>query len=401
MRDSQIRARGEDPLPRKGRSAGDGSAVPHELQVLVVGDGVGGLVLAGLLLNRGIRPVVAGTTAARPRDGGVALPPLSVATLDELLLDVSVRAAGRTLRQWTLHDPDGSVRVRRESSAAASRAGVTLSRSQFRAALREALPTRVVRPATRPVRIDQSGPSVDVEFEDGVSEQFDVVVAADGRCSPAGSAVHERAAGDAGGDRGIEAVRDDDDRPGTVTWTVETDASVGAPTEVAEVWFERSVLTSLPLDAGRAVSVSTLTDTDTGRTPTEVVESLTTAVDCLPAAFPADATARRDAGGCDAWRIGRVAFLGDATRAVAPLPGAATPVAIEDASVLADALDRCVGPDDALSTYAARRQRRVDDLRTRVSEGAHDSPERSLPPALARAVRSRAGLFAGYFDADP
>jgi 2-polyprenyl-6-methoxyphenol hydroxylase-like FAD-dependent oxidoreductase len=400
MRDSQIRARGDDPLPRTGRSTGDDSAVPHELQVLVVGDGVGGLVLAGLLLNRGIRPVVAGTNAARPRDGGVALPPLSIATLDELLLDVSVRAAGPTLRQWTLHDPDGSVRVRRESTAAASRAGVTLSRSQFRAALREALPARVVRPETRPVRIDQSGPSVDVEFEDGVSEQFDVVVAADGRCSPAGLAVHERAADDAEADSGTGAVRDDG-RPGTVTWTVETDASVGAPTEVAEVRFERSVLTSLPLDAGRAVSVSMPADGDTGRTPTEVAESLTTAVECLPATFPGDATVRRDAGGCDAWRVGRVAFLGDATRAVAPLPGAATPVAIEDASVLADALDRCVGPDDALSTYAARRQRRLDDLRTRVSAGANDSLERSPPPALAGAVRSRAGLFAGYFDADP
>lgn len=400
MRDSQTRAGGDDPLSRAGRSAGDHTPAAHELQVLVVGDGVGGLVLAGLLLNRGIRPVVAGANAERPRDGGVALPPHSVAMLDELLLDVSVRAAGRTLRRWTLHDPDGSVRTRRESTAEASRAGVTHSRSQFRAALREALPERVVRPETTPVRIDQSRPSVDVEFEDGVREQFDVVVVTDGRCSSARSAADERTAGDAEADHDTGAVGDDG-RPGTVTWTVETDASVGAPTEVVEIRFERSVLTSLPLDAGRAVSVSTLAADRSGLTPTEVVESLTATVDRLPDTFPSDATVRRDAAGRDAWRTGRVAFLGDATRAVAPLPGAATPMAIEDASVLADALDRCRGPDDALSTYAARRRSRVDDLRTCASAGAHDWPTRSPPPALANAVRSRAGLFAGYFDTAP
>jgi len=407
MRDSRRRPRRDDRPPTGHASAGDG-ATPHELQVLVVGDGVGGLVLAGLLLNRGIRPVVVGGNAERPRPGGAVLPPVSVAMLDELLLDVSVRAAGRTLRRWTLHGPDGRVRAREASAVEADRAGVMLSRSEFRRALLESLPARVVRPETVPARIGQSRPSVEVEFEDGVREQFDLVVAADGRCSSVRSAASERPA--AGGERDrTEADLDSgtspapDDRPETVTWTVETDESVGTPTEVTEVWSGESVLTSLPLESGNVVSLSVPAAHCAGPTPTGVVESLTATVDCLPedaaVRLSTDATARRDAVGGDAWRVRRVAFLGDATHAVAPLPGAATPLAIEEASTLADAIDRCDGPDDALATYAARRRARVDGLRTRVPAVSPDSP--TPPPNLGAAVRARAGLFAGYFDADP
>jgi 2-polyprenyl-6-methoxyphenol hydroxylase-like FAD-dependent oxidoreductase len=384
--------------------------------VLVVGDGVGGLAVAGLLLNRGVRPIVVGTGSERRPAGGVILPPPSVATLDELLLDVSVRAAGRTLRRWTVRDADGCVLASRASTADDSRAGVTLARSRFRQSLVDELPDRTVRPGTTPTRIDQSRSSVEVEFDDGVREQFDVVVAADTSALPDRASVfpdrasalpdsNSRTGTGGGTGAGLGPAGDRDE---TITWAFETDAAIGAPVEVTEIRLEESVVTSLPVRSGAVVTLSASAACDR-RSAAETFASLTARIDCLPATAASDFATRavgrrRDsAPGSETWRTGRVAFIGDATRAVSRLPGVVTPLALEDAAALVDALVRCETPDDALAAYAAGRQTRVRDLRTGGSEedGTRSGSPRTCPAALADAIRARDGLFAGYFDAEP
>lgn len=62
------------------------------------------------------------------------------------------------------------------------------------------------------------------------------------------------------------------------------------------------------------------------------------------------------------WNVGRVVLVGDASHALSPQIASGAGLAIEDAAVLAEELDRTTSVDDALSAFAARRVQRCATL---------------------------------------
>ena len=85
-----------------------------------------------------------------------------------------------------------------------------------------------------------------------------------------------------------------------------------------------------------------------------------------------------------AWTDGRLALLGDACHPMLPFLAQGATMALEDAWVLAEALDRADQPEAGLAAYAARRRPRTDrvqraaagagrlyHLRTGLRQGAH------------------------------
>jgi salicylate hydroxylase len=63
------------------------------------------------------------------------------------------------------------------------------------------------------------------------------------------------------------------------------------------------------------------------------------------------------------WNVGRIGLLGDAAHPILPFLGLGAALAIEDAVVLARALDEVAQLDTALECYQATRQLRVESVR--------------------------------------
>lgn len=376
---------------------GHGRQLPvDERQVLVVGAGIGGLALAGFLLARGIRPVVLERTASgEGRDHGLVLDADARSALAPLSLSEAVRDAGRDLRAWTHQTPEGSVTEERNEDAPGEPASI-VSRRALRALLAQRVPADVVRSETALVRLDRCRESVEVEFDDGVREQFDVVVGADG--------VHSRVR---------EAVRDDPAATplGTTSYVCSLPGDGRGADEVTLRRASPGTFAAIhPTDDGRLCHLAT-TDRgdaamngDGGGDPAASLASLAAEVDWLPSAerlrSSTDRVWRRQdyrvpAG---AWRRGRVALVGDAAHATHPFAGAGVALALGDAAALAAALDD--HRDDvptALEAYVDRRRAAVRRSRRRGGD-AGESRQATGRDELARAWALRRRRLARALD---
>jgi salicylate hydroxylase len=98
------------------------------------------------------------------------------------------------------------------------------------------------------------------------------------------------------------------------------------------------------------------------------------------------------------WSIDRVALLGDAAHPILPFLGLGAALAIEDAVVLARALEEIPELDVALDCYQATRQRRVEAVRlASIRQGEIIQADGVTAESLARAPASEDALF----DFDP
>jgi salicylate hydroxylase len=103
------------------------------------------------------------------------------------------------------------------------------------------------------------------------------------------------------------------------------------------------------------------------------------------------------------WTAGRLALLGDACHPMLPFLAQGATMSLEDAWVLAAALDRAADPGDGLAAYAAaRRSRTARVQRAAVRNGRvyHQRPGLRAPAqaALAAASALAPGFLAGRFD---
>jgi 2-polyprenyl-6-methoxyphenol hydroxylase-like FAD-dependent oxidoreductase len=328
-------------------------------QVLVVGDGVGGLALALLLQRAGYDPLlVAG--GHRPVESRLrCLWPPTLEVLDALGVRDRVRDHGTTIESVAVRRGDQPRERATVLSRGTAPAPVVVRTRALRRALADRLPDRL-RDRDRTVEtLSRRDDALTVEFDDGVREWFDVAVGADGAHS---------------------SLRRPDRRPATGTVTqyeavVESDDGTG----LREVRHPDALVQRVPRPAtGHLVRVTAVRADADGGSPTP---------DALAAAVPVDAEGVRleQAGfpGGDArerWGVDRVAFCGPAAWPVAPAGGSRIPLAVEDAMALVAALTRA--PRDAsaaVDAYAARRARRIGTLRrrTRTVRGDHDYPTRA------------------------
>ena len=151
------------------------------VRVVVVGGGIGGLSAALALRAAGAEVTVYEQAAELGEVGaGVGLYPNSMRILHRLGVADSVIRHGAPIDGWWMRAPGGSVL----SNQVAGRDGpigfLAIYRPDLVAALMAGLPRGVLHTGHRCVAFSQDDRSAVVTFDNGVSVEADVVVAADG-----------------------------------------------------------------------------------------------------------------------------------------------------------------------------------------------------------------------------
>jgi 2-polyprenyl-6-methoxyphenol hydroxylase-like FAD-dependent oxidoreductase len=323
-------------------------------QVLVVGGSVEGLATAAFLGRRGLSPVVVTTRddhGANGTDSDAVLWSTAVSLFAELGLAETLLTSTETIREWVLGRADDGRTERLTRPNGDRRPWVTVSRSRLRALFRSELTAASVRLSKTPTRLQPTDTGLLVEFEDGVSERFDVVVGGDGARS------------------WVRRSRFDTDPPaawGTKEWSIRVDRRLGLPGTVYELWTPDGTFACGPLGSTDHVRYLT-TDAETTDLDLDAVArqlSTTFDPDVLPSGgiSPSDLTvvAGTAASGVrsEQWTADRSALLGSAARSLPPTAPLDPSLSIEDAYVLADELAGSTDAITALDRYERRRRGR-------------------------------------------
>ena len=154
-------------------------ALDHETRVLIVGGGIAGLALANSLTQHGFKPVIVEIARTlQPHGLGLAITPNGLLALRRLGLADRTIAASVVLRQRVVADANGQVRLTTD---------YTGFREPVVGIYRNALLDVLTRDLDCDIRLGgtlsklrDNGQTVVVEFKDGSTEEFNVVVGADG-----------------------------------------------------------------------------------------------------------------------------------------------------------------------------------------------------------------------------
>ncbi|MFO1142611.1 MAG: FAD-dependent monooxygenase [Amaricoccus sp.] len=359
------------------------------LEVVVVGGGIGGLAAALALARRGAQVSVFEQAPALGEVGaGLQVGPNGVAVLAALGLAQTAVAAASVPEAVELRDHrNGRLIVRLPLGAAfAARYGrpyLQFHRADLLALLADAAAGAGVGVVTgrRVESVAASGVGVRIETDSGGHEAA-VAVAADGLRSAV------RAAHLAG-------------RPprftGHVAWRALVPADrVEAPPGATQVTLAPGRHTvSYPLRSGQLVNLVAIEERSAwqpeGWSITDDPANLRRAFAgwsgpsgaLLAAVDQCFLWGLFDHPPLAAWTAGRIALLGDACHPMLPFLAQGATMALEDAWVLADALDRARTPEAGLAAYAARRIARA----TRVQRSAAGAGRLyHLRPGLAGAA---------------
>lgn len=354
-----------------------GQAQARDLKILVVGAGVAGLAVARALRERGTDVVlVERTTAADTGGTGIFLPANAVRGLRALGLEDAVAGAAVRIERQRVANQRGRVlyEVTTESLWGDVGPSLAMRRATLHRTLLDAVDGDSIRWGTSPVTVVPDGPGVDVTFDDGSSDRFDLVVGADG--------VHSTVRRLVFGTGGLR-------ESGLHAWRLL------APRQDTEpVW---SVL------LGRGVSFLTVPVgpdlayhyCDTGarsahRDLADIVADFAAPVPQIAASSTVLHSAPVEEVSLAGWSRGNVLLVGDAAHATPPNMAQGAAMAFEDALVLADVLGSGSSIPAALQAYERRRRPRVEKVQQQTS--VRDRTRTMAPAArdlLLRAVGAR------------
>ncbi len=350
-------------------------------RVLVVGAGVGGLAVARALRDRGIDVLVVERRAAPPLAGfAVNLPGNAVRALHAAGLGDELEEHGtpvsrreyRTARDRLLFAVD---------EAAFWGDSLCVRRQRLMADLEAGLPSGCVRYGTAVTSLETGDGVVRARLSDGTQQVADFVVGADG----VGSAVRTQLFGSVAptsarlSESSWRFLTAD---PGVDCWTAWT-SSAGTllliPVDDGQVYGYASA------SAGGAVGTdpSWLTETF-GDYPERAARAVDTATADPAALHHASLSEVRQ----PVWTRGRVALIGDAAHATAPVWAQGAALAVEDALVLADELATRSDWELVGAAYERRQRPRVEHVQAmtdRLSRAA------ALPDWLRNRVAPRLG----------
>jgi salicylate hydroxylase len=335
-------------------------------EIAVVGAGIGGVAAATALARRGARVTVFEQAPAREAAGaGIQITPNGVAVLEAL----GVRAAlaphaslppAVELRDWRAGRLVAELPLGESCAARYRRPYWQLHRADLVAALATAAATAGarLRLGVAVVATEPTGSGVRLRTGAGEALAADLLVAADGIRS------------------GVRAARFDP-RPARFTGHAAWRALVPAdrlppwPAATTVTMGPARHLVSYPLRAGRLVNLVAVEEraawTSEGWTTPDDPENLRRAFsgwggaagELLAAVDRTYLWGLFDHPPLRTWVRGRIALLGDACHPMLPFLAQGATMAIEDAWVLADALDRAPDPDRGLADYVARRLART------------------------------------------
>jgi FAD-dependent urate hydroxylase len=357
------------------------------LRILVVGAGIAGLAAARALRLAGFRPeVVDKLPASTVAGAGIYLPGNATRALRELDLDAPVRPCGDVLtRQWFL---DARGRQLCEVDLTKLWDGVGECRALPRADLHRVMLSGAggaVRHETEVTCVDVvADETAKVEFSDGSSAEYDVVVGADGRRS----SVRVMAA------LGGAAV--------PVGQVMYRSVVTGGPriTDWTAVLGEQAAFVVMPMGAGRlfcyADEAGATAPLDALARVREVFDGFGGPVPAVLEAIEKVQVAVTDEVEIDSWSRGPVVLVGDAAHATSPTLAQGAAMALEDAVVLADSLRRSATVTEAFGEFERRRRPRTRWVleRTRDRDRLRDVAPSLRDPLLRRRGGS---IFADHY----
>jgi 2-polyprenyl-6-methoxyphenol hydroxylase-like FAD-dependent oxidoreductase len=360
------------------------------MRSLIVGAGIAGLALAGLLARQGQSPVV---IDRRPEGAGLgyglALWPHGSRVFHALGIHDAFVAASEPMRTYVARDGLGSPLNSSplpHSIADYGHLGI-IPRADLLGLLRAAHDGLEVRDGVSIDNLTQTQGQVEVEFDDGTRDTFDLVVGADG--------IHSRVR-----ELLLGPIPDRDTGWGCYVWWAHP--QLAATGETTERWGAGSFLGTYPCRDRLCVIAAAPTEALRPDPPAGRAERLAALL--TPSGVPvADLLA--DLPGDDQplylwplsdvrapeWVLGRVALVGDAAAAFLPTAGIGASMALESAAVLADELSRTDSTylPNALELYQRRRRHRVESAQTQSRRLARlmflDSPR--LATLRNRALR--------------
>ncbi|MCA9756276.1 MAG: FAD-dependent monooxygenase [Candidatus Eisenbacteria bacterium] len=356
------------------------------MRILIVGAGVAGMTLAALLRRQGLDPTMVEKAPNLDHAGYMlGLWPLGYRVLHGLSLYDRFAAESIPGNHYEVRSDDGSLVHNWSMEPISRKFGPNLSctRPQLVRLLREELGDLDLRYGTGVSSIEQGNSDVLVEFTDGSSGEFDLVVGADGIHSQVRALVFG------------EAPTYDTGWGGWVWWaSLET-----LPKETfMEHWGAGRFVGAYPTHDGAGIFAGGprgdgLEDPGPGRRDRIRAHfgGMGERVDAWLEALPDDDKSLfywklRDIRS-EEWTKGRVVLLGDAAAAFLPTAGIGASMAMESAAVLADELSRTdqTTLPHALSLYVKRRRDRVERIQ---DDSRH----------LARAMFVKSGTLAHIRD---
>jgi FAD-dependent urate hydroxylase len=357
-------------------------------RVLVVGGGIAGLATARALLQRGVEPDVVERAAAWSHPGaGMYLPANAVRALGSLGLQAALLERARVITRQRFLDHRGRELLDVELPAVWGTTGpcAAISHRGLHELLREGIPVRLGRTVTA---LDDQGPVVRADFDDGSTGDYDLVVGADGvrswvRAVAFGGAA-PRLLGQAG-------------------WRFLVDGAGESSAWTVRLGRGKAFLT-IPVDDGRVycyadVGAGAATG-PSGGDPAVLAEHFGEFAEPVPTILrnglardppyfaPIEEVAQRP------WVRGRVVLVGDAAHAMSPNMAEGAGMALEDALVLAEV----VAAGRPLEAFEARRRPRVGFVQAQTHRRDRT---RNLSPVVRNAVLRLAGqrIFRGNYHA--
>lgn len=366
-----------------------------DIQILIVGAGVGGLSLAATLVRTGIEPVVIERAESLASPGGVVeLWPDALTMLGWLDVGDAVHDAGTEISAWTRRGTDGTVETRLDSRDGAGFVAVDYRRLRER--LHAGLPENTVRTGTALRSIEPGPDRVTVRFENDVREVFDLVIGADGARSDVRRHLHPAPTASCAASCGTASasfsVGPDDATASGLDGAAEIWTTDGVVLTVVPTGDRLAGWVTVPMESRDADCDRSLIDPDRSMiahgsdapidwVPPDVLDAAGFGNDSVDAGAFGErkfgeesvrtASFREDIRlQTPVWAEGRVALVGDAAHARHRLTGCGVTLAVEDAVALASAIrdgtDTLPNGTDPLPVrldeYASRRAERVGEL---------------------------------------
>ncbi|SFS45572.1 2-polyprenyl-6-methoxyphenol hydroxylase [Halostagnicola kamekurae] len=299
-----------------------------DADVLIVGGGLAGLAVANYLARFDYEPTIVEQRAEWDRSGyGIGLWADGQAVLADLDLLSSVREVATDPRAVAVHASDEKVLTRMSIPRGQSLL-LAVHRADLHATLHNHIPEAWLRMDTEPVRINETRGGVEVTFDDGSTETFDVVVGADG----VHSTVREQCFTD-------WTVRERD----TYIWSLWAHQDIKIGPDMVSVWGPGSEGFVARVGDRVGFNLAARHDTPVAGPARETLRDHAEAIGWkLPALL--DGTDdepffdRVREVSCESWHTDRIVLIGDAAHAVHPISGMGASLALQDARVLAQEL---------------------------------------------------------------
>ena len=347
-------------------------------RVLIVGGGIAGLALAPMLARTGVEvEVVERERAWRPAGTGMYLPGNAARALCAFGLEAQVASRAVEIAHQRFYDHHGRLLCEVDVAELWAAVGPCLAvhRAELHALLREAADDVPIRIGLAVKRLAQRDGAVSVDFSDGTSGAYDLVVGADGIHSSVRRLAFEptavpRPVGQIGWR--FLAPRP----PELTTWSVmlgRRTAFLTIPIDGDCVYCYCDVVSPPDHDTPERVTAQPLSELFV-----EFADPAATLLEELDAAADIHVSTIEEVV-LDRWARERVVLIGDAAHATSPNMAQGAAMALEDALVLTDCLHRIPAIPDALAAFEARRRPRTDWVRAQTHRRDHT---RYLPPTI-------------------